>query len=47
MQAKTAGEQTRNRNPVTLLARAEVLFSVVSVRSVVNFFFAAQPRRAN
>jgi hypothetical protein len=25
----------------SLLARAEVLFSLVSVRSVVNFFFAA------
>jgi hypothetical protein len=37
MQAKTVSQQTRNRNFKSLLPRAEVLFSVVSVRSVVNF----------
>jgi hypothetical protein len=44
MQPKNVGQQTRNRNLVTLLARAEVPFSVVSVisvRSEVMFFFAA------
>src|SRR5208337_790598 len=38
--AKTVGQRTRNGNLV-IPARAEVLFSVVAVRSEVNLFFAA------
>ena len=38
---KNMGQQPRGRNPQFVLERAQALFSVVSVRSVVDLFCAA------